>query len=295
MLLIDKIANEKLTKVERDIANYLLEHRVSLSNLSTRDIAKEVYCSSSAVIRLAHKLGYQGYNQLKEQLIKEQKYLDSHFDNIDANLPFSKDDNMMGVVGSIKEVINEATKDTVSLIHHDSLQRAIRIIDKAQHIYVFGFGAYVPLATVFQQKMSRIKKHVIVQNHVGEEKYQADMLDVNDCAIIVSYSGENHSLIRVASLLKEKNIPIIIMTSFGENTLSCFSECILYIATREKLFSKIANFTSEHSVSLLFNILYSCYFRLNYENNLDYKIKHSKKVEVEHFSSNQIIMEEDKN
>ena len=85
------------------------------------------------------------------------------------------------------------------------------------------------------------------------------------------------------------------MTSFGENTLSCFSECILYIATREKLFSKIANFTSEHSVSLLFNILYSCYFRLNYENNLDYKIKHSKKVEVEHFSSNQIIMEEDKN
>ena len=272
MLLIDKIANEKLTKVERDIANYLLEHRVSLSNLSTRDIAKEVYCSSSAVIRLAHKLGYQGYNQLKEQLIKEQKYLDSHFDNIDANLPFSKDDNMMSVVGSIKEVINEATKDTVSLIHHDSLQRAIRIIDKAQHIYVFGFGAYVPLATVFQQKMSRIKKHVIVQNHVGEEKYQADMLDVNDCAIIVSYSGENHSLIRVASLLKEKNIPIIIMTSFGENTLSCFSECILYIATREKLFSKIANFTSEHSVSLLFNILYSCYFRLNYENNLDYKI-----------------------
>ena len=68
MLLIDKIVNEKLTKVERDIANYLLEHRVSLSNLSTRDIAKEVYCSSSAVIRLAHKLGYQGYNQLKEQL-----------------------------------------------------------------------------------------------------------------------------------------------------------------------------------------------------------------------------------
>ena len=65
MLLIDKIANEKLTKVERDIANYLLEHRASLSNLSTRDIAKEVYCSSSAVIRLAHKLGYQGYNQLK--------------------------------------------------------------------------------------------------------------------------------------------------------------------------------------------------------------------------------------
>lgn len=140
-------------------------------------------------------------------------------------------------------------------------------------------------------KMSRIKKHVVVQSFVGEEKYQADMLNQDDCAIIISYSGENSNLISVASLLKENNIPIIVITSIGENSLSSYAKCLLYMSTREKLFSKIANYTAEYSVSLILDILYSCYFRLNYQKNLDYKIKQSKKVESTHFSSNEIIME----
>ncbi len=37
--------------------------------------------------------------------------------------------------------------------------------------------------------------------------------------------------------------------------------------------------------------IYSCYFKLNYQKNLDYKIKKSKKLESTHFSSNEIIKE----
>ena len=60
----------------------------------------------------------------------------------------------------------------------------------------------------------------------------------------------------------------------------------------EKLFSKIANFTTEHSLSLLFDILYSGYFRLQYDKNLNDKVNYAKKVEVRHVSSNTIINEE---
>lgn len=291
MLLIDKMKNSELTSVERDIANYIINHCENIAKLSTREIAKAVFSSSSAVIRLANKLGFDGYNSMKKQLIEEQAYLDSHFENIDANIPFKQEDNMMSVTNAVTEVVSEAIQDTLSLVSHDSLQKAIKILDKAKHICVFGFGAYVPLATVFAMKMSRVKKSVIVQNHVGEEKYQADMLTQEDCAIIISYSGENESLLRVASLLKEKNVPILVITSISENSLSKQGDCVLHMSTREKLFSKIANYTSEHSVSLLFDILYSCYFRLQYQKNLEYKIAHSKKVEITHFSSNEIINE----
>ena len=291
MLLINKMENAHLTRTEEDIAQYIIEHQEVLEKLSTRAIAKATYTSSSAVIRLAHKLGFEGYNDLKKQYLEEQDYLNSHFQNIDANIPFSQDNNIMSVAGTIKEVMIESANDTLSLIHHDSLQQAIKILHKSKHIYVFGFSAYVPLATVFQMKMSRIKKHVVVQSFVGEEKYQADMLNQDDCAIIISYSGENSSLINVASLLKENNIPIIVITSIGENSLSSYAMCLLYMSTREKLFSKIANYTAEYSVTLILDILYSCYFRLNYQKNLDYKIKHSKKVEITHFSSNEIIKE----
>lgn len=283
--------NAQLTKVENDIAQFLLIHQQELKTLSTRDIAKKTYTSSSAVIRLAHKLGFEGYNDLKKQLISEMEYLNSNFENIDANIPFKADDNRMAVANIIKDVMVEAANDTLSLISDDSLKAALSIMEKSKHIYVFGFGAFVPLAVNFQMKMSRIKKHVIVQTMVGEENYQADMLESMDCAIVISYSGENNNMLSVVSRLKENNVPVIAITSIGENSLSKLSDCILYMSTREKLFSKIANYTSEYSAALIFDILYSCYFKLNYNDNLQYKIKHSKKVETTHFSSNQIIKE----
>lgn len=292
MLIVDKIEQTALTKIEKDIAQYLLDHQENIKEISTRDIAREVYCSSSAVIRLAHKLGFNGYNELKEELILQSKYTRSHFKNIDPNIPFTCDTNLMNTAGIIKDLEKEALDDTYSLVKHDVLQQAIQTMKKSQHIYVFGFGAYVPLATIFQQKMSRIKKHVIVFQNVGEEEYQMDMLTKEDCAIIISYSGENTMMINIASSLKAKQIPMIIMTSLGENTLSHFSDTILYISTREKLFTKIANYSSETSVFLLFDILYSCYFKLEYHKNLDYKVKHSKRVEQGHFSTNQIIQDE---
>lgn len=291
MLLINKIENANLTRTEEDIAKYIISHQEELEKLSTRAIAKATFTSSSSVIRLGHKLGFEGYNDLKKQYLEEQAYLNSHFQNIDANIPFSQDNNIMSVAGAIKEVMIEAANDTLSLIQHDLLQEAIKILHKSKHIYIFGFGAYVPIATAFQMKMSRIKKHVVVQNFVGEEKYQADMLNQDDCAIIISYSGENSSLINVASLLKENNVPIIVITSIRENSLSSYAKCLLYMSTREKLFSKIANYTAEYSVTLILDILYSCYFRLNYQKNLDYKIKRAKKIEITHFSSNEIIRE----
>lgn len=291
ILIKDKMKNIKLTKVENDIALYILEHQEELASLSTRDISKNTYTSSSAVIRLAHKLGFKGYSDLKKQLLYEQEYLNSNFENIDVNIPFKAEDTIMSIANIINKVMIESANDTLSLIREDSLKQAVKIMEKSKHIYIFGFSAFVPLAMNFQMKMSRIKKHVVVQNLIGEEKYQANMINSDDCAIVISYSGENDNLLDVVSLLKENNVPVIAITSIGENSLSACVDCTLYMSTREKLFSKIANYTSEYSVALIFDILYSCYFKLNYKNNLDYKINHSKKVEATHFSSNEIIKE----
>lgn len=291
MLIKDKIRQTKLTKVEMDIAKYLLAHVREIDSLSTRELAKKTFTSSSAVIRLSNKLGYEGYTELKKDILKEQKYLDSHFEQIDANIPFKKEESMMKVANSMKELMNESAEDTLMLIDHDSLQKAFLILNKSEHIYVFGFGAYVPLAKIFQLKMSRIRKHVIVQDFVGEERYQADMISEKDCAIFISYSGENHTLNYVVHYLKEKGIPTIGITSIGENSLYDLCDCTLRMSTREKLFSKIANYSSEYSVLLILNILYSLCFKENYNENLQYKITHSKKEEINHYSTNEIIQE----
>jgi hypothetical protein len=51
------------------------------------------------------------------------------------------------------------------------------------------------------------------------------------------------------------------------------------ISSREKLYSKIANFSTEESINYILNTLFSCYFSQNYEENLKNKIAKTIKIE----------------
>ena len=137
--------------------------------------------------------------------------------------------------------------------------------------------------------MNRIGKKVEVDDL--DTPYSSLLITPSDCAIIISYSGQTPSLIKIAKNLKNKKIPVIVITSIGENTLSESADCVLQMTTREKMYSKISNFTTEYSLELLLNILYSCFFKTNYNHFLDYKISNAKQIEHRGANSN-IIKEE---
>lgn len=98
----------------------------------------------------------------------------------------------------------------------------------------------------------------------------------------------------ITEILHKKGVPIIAITSIGENTLTTYANYKLRIATREKLYSKIANFTINNSICYLLDILYSCYFSLSYQKNLSYKVKVGDLVESNRHSTSEIINEKRK-
>ena len=118
-------------------------------------------------------------------------------------------------------------------------------------------------------------------------------MDPEACAIIVSYSGETPILVRVMKVLKAKSIPVIVITNIGENSLTKEADCILRITTREKLYSKIATFSTDMSITYLLDVLYSCVFALNYEQNVKTKTAISRAIETGRVSSLDILKEDD--
>ena len=108
---------------------------------------------------------------------------------------------------------------------------------------------------------------------------EAIMSDSQTCAICISYSGVSNELIETAKLLKNNDVPIIAITSIGENDLSKISNVKLSLTTREKSFSKIAGFSTIESISLVLDILYSCYFASNFDNHFAYKTKVAESTE----------------
>ena len=289
MLLEQKIKSINLTKNEQIIADYIIEHKYQLKNLSTRDIALATYTSSAGVIRLAKKLSYSGFNELKEDYLSELDYINQHFKEIDANFPFTANQSIMDIAEIMSTLMQETARDTLHLIKHDPLMKATRILQQSSTIYFYATSGNFLLAQNFKLKMNRIGKKVEVDDL--DTPYSSLLITQNDCAFIISYSGQTPSLIKIAKNLKNKKIPVIVITSIGENTLSESADCVLQMTTREKMYSKISNFTTEYSLELLLNILYSCFFKTNYNHFLDYKISNAKQIEHRGANSN-IIKEE---
>ena len=273
MLIEQKIERARLSQSQQLIADYLLEKRSNIKDMTIKELAVATYTSTGTIIRLAKKLGYHGYEDFKADFLKEVYYLDTHFKNIDPNFPFVK-------------------SDTLALLEHDNLQKALRIMQKANQIHLAAISYSLLLGQIFKLDMLRIGKNVNICNTNGEELFLPAVIKNNDCIIIISYSGEIHNLCSLARTLKGRSVPIIAITSLGDNELKKYADVVLHISTREKLYSKIAGYSNENSIKLILDILYSCYFNLMYDDNLARRIAISKQAEVGRESTLEIMKED---
>ncbi|MFZ2847230.1 MAG: MurR/RpiR family transcriptional regulator, partial [Trichococcus flocculiformis] len=239
------------------------------------------------------KMNFSGWSDLKEAFLKEEEYLQKHFSEINANLPFQRNDTILSIASKIAALEKESIDDTLSLITHDDLQKAIQIIRKSSYTSLFAVSNNLLITQEFQHNMARIKKRVDICSLQGETIFKAHLADPSSCAIIVSYSGETSILNETIQYLKANKIPIIAITNIGDNTTARLADCVLRICTREKLYSKIATFSTDSAIVYLLDVLYSCIFALDYDANLQLRISTSKMIEAGRSSTVDIIKEED--
>ena len=291
-MLIHKIEKTHFSPSESIIIDYILKKGKDIKNMTIAQIANETYTSSPLFIRIAKKLGFDGWNEFKEAYLKELDYLYLN-QEVDANIPFVVNDDIMNIAYNLCVLERETIQDTYSLISHDDLQKAVQIIRKASSIYVFAVSNNGLISQEFAHNMSRIQKKVTICHLQGELVYSAMNAEPHSCAIIVSYSGETPILSRVIQALKANGIPIIALTNIGENTVSKHADVVLRICTREKLYSKIATFSTDISFEYILDLLYSCIFALNYDQNVERKTKISSMIEKGRFSTIDIMKEDE--
>ncbi|MFP6334323.1 SIS domain-containing protein [Bacillus subtilis] len=108
----------------------------------------------------------------------------------------------------------------------------------------------------------------------------------------MSYTGETTNILKLLPMIRKKKATIISLTSIGDNTLVKQSDYLFRITTREKLYSKIGNFTLNNSITFLLDIFYSCIFSEAYKDNIEFKVNISKYYDSRK-SSNKVMREEE--
>ncbi|MBO0413468.1 MurR/RpiR family transcriptional regulator [Enterococcus hulanensis] len=285
MLLSEKMKQTDFSNAESALVEFILAKGTAIEPLTIKEIAEANYVHPSTLIRVAKKLGYKGWLELRTEFLAEQTYLQTYFEDVDANFPFQSNDGLMTIANKMASLERSTIDDTLSLLNHDDLQKAKQLLLNAKQIKIFGSNANLLISQDFALKMRRIKKNVVTSQTMGEDAYEAFNSQEDTCAILISYTGENGFTMQIAKILQKQNIPIIALTSIGENSLASVSQAVLRMTTRERLYSKIANFTINSSICYLLDVLYSCVFAEDYQKNLNHLIAISELVDNRKTSS----------
>lgn len=282
MFLFQKIEELMMTygDARHAIGEFVLHEKDHLHEYTINEIAEYTYTSKATVVRFAKTLGYDGWKEFMKEFISEIKYQQNHQDDVDVNYPFKETDSVNTIIEKMKTLQIESIQDTADLLDITMLNKATTYLLNAKHIVIFGISPNSFLGELFRRKMITIGKQVDLARS-GESGIIARTLGKEDCAIMISYSGNNEAadpLVHLSVLLENK-VPTIGITSGGDNYLRRNLECILTMSSKERLYTKIANFSTEESIQFIFNVLFANYFVKNYQENNLYKIRNSKILE----------------
>lgn len=268
------------------IAEFLLNEKNHLYQYTMDEIAQLTYTSKPTLVRFAKTLGYRGWKDFMRALIEEVKYQDTHPTEINPNFPFYEKDSYHDIIDKISRLEIESIIDTTHLIKEEMLELAVIRLSKAKRIIVFAMKPNNYYIKSLQWKFLSIGKHIEIGED-GEFGMHARTLTKDDCAIIISYSGNNvtREPMCYIELLKQNHVPMIGITSGGNNYIHQMIDCIFEISSRERLYSKISTFATEQSSLLIFNVIFACFFKKDYHKNLVYKIENSKSLEEQRIAT----------
>lgn len=292
MLIIEKMKDQKFSDSQQAVIDYIISETDNIEKMTIQEIAKACYTSNATLIRLAHKLGYSGWDAFKADFISEQHYLSSHFSHIDANIPFTKNESVATIIHKISALKIAAIEETEALLKPGLIRKAAELLDQADTIIVTGQNNTLMFADNFAIKLGRIGQRCYAFDPDSEIRYNHELERKGNALIVISYSGETIQSIPNVLRAKKAGIPVIAITSIGESTISKNADIVLPICTREKVYSKISWYTSETAINYVLDTLYSVLFWKNYDESMRLRIGTARQNEYKRVVHNAILAEE---
>jgi DNA-binding MurR/RpiR family transcriptional regulator len=242
------------TATEEKIADYILNNREEVIQLSVKELAEAADSSPASVVRFCKKINYQGYQDFKIALIKDLQESESS-EKVKVYDDIAVDDQIEEIMEKIAHDNYKVIQNTINLLSVSEIEKAVKAIENAKNIYIFGIGASGLVAKDLQYKLMRVKKTVIYYSDTHAQLSSAANIESDDLAIAISYSGQTIEVYEALKTAKSRGAETIAISRYGENPLNEIADIKLQVAGSEKnlrlgaITSRIAQLTA---VDILF-------------------------------------------
>lgn len=275
MLLIDKLRLQKdLTNTEKRIADYILQNLTEIPAINVADLAKNTYTSHSSVIRLAQKMGYDGFRDFRVA-ISEIAHSDIYRpEPVDANFPFLPQDSTKEIAKKMADLTVNTVQRTYAQLDDVILDKAAELLANAERIFLFAQGDSQIRARSFQNKLVKINKFLIIADEYADEDWNAASLTSKDCAIFISYRARVPQYERMLKHFLNENVPSLLLTGNSRSNLIPLATQSIVFTQEEMAFMKVSTFSSQVAFEYILDTLFSLLYAKNFQQNLlDFKRK----------------------
>ena len=241
------------------IAQFILHNHDKIPKMTIFDIAKECSTSAATVTRFCKRVNNSSFKELKEDVVVYNEFLEGEINHksIDNN---EIDMNSNEILENYFESVYKSFNETKKLINENKLVRADEWIYEAKSIYVFGSSFSNIVAKNLSEKFTRLDKTTYSFPTLKSQLLAIENMKNDDVAIIISFSGTTRHIKQIHTMLKEKNIRVIWITSQRE-TNNSFKEIRLLVSPIKMDYFQTA-IIQDHALNSVVDILYIYYAQL---------------------------------
>ena len=261
---------DSMTPLESEIASYILNNKDAVTKLKIQELADILFISKSAIHRFVKKIGFNGFNDLKVSIAKENADLLENNSYINVNYPFQAKDNPRQIAFKLLELYEKAIKDTFEYVDLDQIKVVSQLIDSADVIDVYTHAHNSNIAENFQDKMLTIGKSVNCPSSFYNQRLTVLASDQKHVAIILSYSGKATFILPIVKKLYEKGVKVIQIGKAGSNYYSQYVTYHLSISDSENNRDRMSQFSSHIAMQYIMDVLYSCIYNEKRKKNTKY-------------------------
>ena len=261
---------DSMTPLESEIASYILNNKDAITKLKIQELADILFISKSAIHRFVKKIGFNGFNDLKVSIAKENADLLENNSYINVNYPFQAKDNPRQIAFKLLELYEKAIKDTFEYVDLDQIKAVSQLIDSADVIDVYTHAHNSNIAENFQDKMLTIGKSVNCPSSFYNQRLTVLASDQKHVAIILSYSGKATFILPIVKKLYEKGVKVIQIGKAGSNYYSQYVTYHLSISDSENNRDRMSQFSSHIAMQYIMDVLYGCIYNVRRKKNTKY-------------------------
>lgn len=224
LIRVESIYNQ-LNTAEKKAICVILENRTITEKITITELSALAGCSNATLTRLARKLGFGKFADMKHEMFRTVSPDKNFYQNINPS------DDTKTIIHEFFHIAENSLEDTKELLGAEQIEEAVRILKKASKILFVGSGDAYSIAYAGYLKLYKAGFDAWCYADYDTQLIAASKLKEDDAIVVVSHSGRTKQIDVLLRLIETKGVKVISIVSHPLSKIGKMSDVVLMTPT----------------------------------------------------------------